>query len=154
MRIGRRHYGVAAAALLATGALVVGCGGSDDSSTTTALSQSEFVAKATAICRPANEQIEAAAHKILGSGGRPTPQEFEQFATSAVIPQTQAVIDKFKGLTPPSDQAQTYDALIEELQSTNDQLKANPERLLAHGNPFAKSNQLATQAGLDVCAAD
>jgi hypothetical protein len=154
MRIGRRHYGVAVTALLATGALAAGCGGSDDSSTTTALSQSEFVAKATAICKPANEQIEAAARKDLGSGGRPTPQDFEQFATSAVIPQTQAVIEKFKSLTPPSDQAQAYDALIEELQSVNDQLKTNPVRLMAQGNPFAKSNQLATQAGLDVCAAD
>ncbi len=148
------RWGVSVTALLATGALAAGCGGSDDSSTTTALSQSEFVAGATAICKPANEQIEAAADKILGSGSRPTPQEFEQFVTSAVIPQTQAVIDEFKGLTPPSDQAQIYDALIEELQSTNDQLKADPERPLAQGNPFAKSNQLATQAGLDVCAAD
>ena len=58
-------------------------------------SQSEFVAKATAICKPANQRIEAAAHKYLGTGGPPTPQAFEQFATASVIPETQTVIDEF-----------------------------------------------------------
>jgi hypothetical protein len=154
MKIGRNHYGVSLAAVLATGALVAGCGSSDDDSTTAALSQSEFVAKATAICNPANQQIEDAAHKLLGSGGRPTPQAFEQFATTAVIPQTQNVIDGFKQLTPPSDRAQAYDALLSELQSANDQVKGNPQALAQQGNPFEKANQLARQAGLNACAAD
>jgi hypothetical protein len=155
MRIRRSHYAASLAALAATGALVAGCGGTDDdSSTSAALSQSEFVAKASAICQPANEQIEDGAHKFLGSGGPPTPQEFEQFANAAVIPETQKVIDAFKTLTPPADKAQTYDALVSELQSVNDRLKADPKALATEGNPYARANQLARQAGLDVCAAD
>lgn len=154
MRIRRSHQAASLAALLATGALVVGCGGSDDNSTTATLSQSEFVAKATAICKPANQRIEAAAHKYLGTGGPPTPQAFEQFATAAVIPETQTVIDEFNALTPPADSAQAYDAMVAELQSVNDRLKANPQALSQQGDPFAKANQLARQTGLDVCAAD
>ncbi|MGA8927468.1 MAG: hypothetical protein WB462_14750 [Solirubrobacterales bacterium] len=154
MRIRRSHQAASLAALLATGALVAGCGGSDDNSTTATLSQSEFVAKATAICKPANQRIEVAAHKYLGTGGPPTPQAFEQFATAAVIPETQTVIDEFNALTPPADSAQAYDAMVAELQSVNDRLKANPQALSQQGDPFAKANQLARQTGLDVCAAD
>src|SRR6266480_6777187 len=146
MKIGRRTYGAALASVAAAGALIAGCGSGDDSSTTT-LSQSEFVAKATAICRPVNQDIEAAAHKYLGAG-RPTPQDFDQFAATAVVPDTQQVIDGLKGLTPPDGQSGTYSALLGELQSVNDQLKANPQLLAQHGDPFAKSNQLARQAGL------
>jgi hypothetical protein len=152
MKIGRRTYGAALASVAAAGALVAGCGGGDDSSTTT-LSQSEFVAKATAICKPVNEDIDAAAHRYLG-GGRPTSQDFEQFATTAVVPDTQQVIDGFKGLTPPSGEASTYAALIEELQAANDRVKANPQLLAQQGNPYDHVNQLASQAGLDACAAD
>lgn len=153
MKIGRSHYGVSLAALLATGALVAGCGGSDDSSTTTALSQSEFVAKATAVCEPAAKDIESGAHAHLGAG-RPTAQDFEQFVTAVVVPDTQQVIDGLKDLTPPSTQADTYSALLAELQSTNNRLKADPQVLTQQGDPFAKSNQLAKQAGLDACTSD
>jgi hypothetical protein len=155
MRIRRSAYAAPLAALGVAGALVAGCGSNgDDSSTTAALSQSEFVAKGTAICEPVNRRIEAAAHKYVGTGGPPTPQEFEQFATASVIPETQTVIDEFKALTPPADSAQAYDALVAELQSVNDGLKADPRALSQQGNPFAKANQLARQIGLDVCAAD
>jgi hypothetical protein len=64
------------------------------------------------------------------------------------------VIDGLEGLTPPSSQAQAYDALIAELQSVNDRLKANPRALAQQGDPFAKSNQLAKQAGLDACTSE
>jgi hypothetical protein len=152
MKIGRRTYGVALASAVAAGALVAGCGGGDDSSTTT-LSQSEFVAKATAICQPVNQNIEAAAHKYLGAG-RPTPQDFDQFAATAVVPDTQHLIDGLKELTPPNGQSGSYSALLGELQSVNDQVKANPQLLAQQGNPFAKSSQLAKQAGLAACAGD
>ena len=152
MTIKRGVYATAVTAVIGVGALLAGCGGSDDNSTTTALSQSEFVAQATAICKPVNQDIEAAAQKYLG-GGRPTSEDFEQFATAAVVPDTQKVIDGFKGLTPPSGQASAYAALIDELQAVNDQVKANPQ-LIAQGNPYDHANQLAKQAGLDACAAD
>jgi hypothetical protein len=153
MRIGRSHWGVSLVVVLATGGLVAGCGGSSDSSTTTALSQAEFVAKATAICKPANARIEAAAHNYVSGGGPPTRQQFVRFATASIIPETQKVIDQFKDLTAPADKAQVYDALVAELQSVNDQLKADPSAL-QKGDRFEKANQLARQAGLDVCAAD
>jgi hypothetical protein len=155
MRIRRSAYAASLAALGVAGALVAGCGGNDDdSSTSAALSQSEFVSKATAICQPANKQIEDAANRYLGSGGPPTPQEVEQFADASVIPVTQNIVDGFKALKPPPDTAQTYDALVTELQSVNDRLKADPQTLAQQSDPFAKANQLARQAGLGFCVPD
>src|SRR5262245_53261868 len=155
MEIGRRKYALGLLAVVAGGALAMGCGsGGDPPPATASLSPSEYFAKANAICRPADQSIEAAAQKDLGSGGPPTAQEFRQFATASVIPETQKVIDALKGLNPPRAVIETRDDLIAELQSVNDRLKANPTSLAEHGDPFAKANQLAVRAGLGACTAD
>jgi hypothetical protein len=150
----RTIYGGSLAALVASGALVAGCGGSSDSSnnsTTNPLSQSEFVAKASAICQTGGKQIEQAAGKYLG-GGRPTPADFEQFVDKAVVPDTQQQIDQFRQLTPPASEADTYAALVDGLQSVTDKLKANPQLLAQSGDPFAATKAPAKQLGLDACA--
>ncbi len=153
MKIGSGAYAAAAAAVAAVGILLAGCGGGDDGAATTALSQAELAAQAAPICRSADQRIEAAAHKYLGSG-RPSAKDLERFATVAVVPETQRAIDHLGDLTPPTSDAQAYDDLIVEMQSVNDRLKADPHVLAEHGDPFAKSNKLARQAGLDACSAD
>ena len=152
MKIGRGHY-TSVAGLLAAGALIAGCGGGADDSTSPRLTQSELSARAAAICRPADKRIEAGARRYLGPG-RPTSQQFERFVTAAVVPNTQQVIDGFQGLTPPANRAATYSALVRELQSVNDRLRANPKLLAQRGDPFARSHQLAKQVGLDACVGD
>ncbi|MDX6616915.1 MAG: hypothetical protein QOD60_2006 [Solirubrobacterales bacterium] len=147
---GSRYVG-SLAALLTSGALVAGCGGSSDNSTTNPLSQSEFVAKASAICETGGKQIEQAAAKYLG-GGRPTPQDFEQFVDKAVVPDTQQQIDQFRQLTPPASETDTYATLVDGLQSVTDKLKANPQLLAQSGDPFAGTKSPAKQLGLDACA--
>jgi hypothetical protein len=147
----RRHYGGSLAAILGSGALMIGCGGSSNNSTTNPLSQSAFVAKASAICQTGGKQIEAAAAKYLG-GGKPTPQAFEQFVDKAVVPDTQQQIDQFRKLTPPASQAQTYATLVDGLQSVTDKLKANPQLLAQPGDPFAGTKAPAKELGLDACA--
>jgi hypothetical protein len=151
MKIRMNRRGTSVAAVLVGGALVAGCGGSGDSSTTAPLSQSEFVAKATAICVPASAQIEGAAHRIVGTA-KPTAQDFEQLVNSAVVPITQQQIDKFRELTPPADKANTYAQMLDEMQSKNDSLKANPQLLSQSGNYFAAVQRLAGQLGLAACA--
>lgn len=153
MRSGTARHGAWGTVLLTTGALLAGCATSSADPAKTALSQTELAAKAAAICGPAGKQIEAAAHRFLGDG-EPSASDFEQFVTAAVVPETQRVIDGLEGLTPPSSDARTYGALLGQLQSVNDRLKANPMLLTRDGDPFAKSNRLAKQLGLDACATD
>ena len=155
MRIGRRNYVAALLVTLAGAAAAAGCGSSDDPPTgATSLSPSEYFAKANAICRAADQSIEADAHTSLASNGPPTAQEFQRFATAAVIPETQKLIDGLKGLHPPRAVVETRDALTTELQSVNDRLKTNPASLAGNGDPFAKAKELAHRAGLSGCAAD
>ncbi|MGA8217140.1 MAG: hypothetical protein WB771_01120 [Solirubrobacterales bacterium] len=133
---------------------MAGCGGSSDSSTTTAaLSKSEFVAKADAICERGDKRIEAAAERYLGPG-RPTRAQFVRFANAAVVPQTQQIVDGIRALDPPADVADTVDQMIADAQSVNDRLKADPEELASSEDPFADVNRLAKEAGLDACAGD
>ena len=151
MKIARSHYGTSLAALLASGALATGCGGATSSSAT-ALSQSEFLAKATPICISGNKQIDVAVQRYLT--GRPSSKDVEQFVDKAVVPVTQREIDSFEQLTPPSSRADTYQALLDELRSALNDVKDNPQLLGSEsaGNPFAKAQRLARQVGLSACA--
>jgi hypothetical protein len=163
MRIGGGHCGASLAALLASGALVAGCGGGghgstasgggDRGSTAATASDPHFAAKADAICKRADKRMQAAAGKYLGPG-KPTRRQFKRFATAAVVPYTQQIIDGIRSLTPPASVADTVDEMLTEAQSVNDRLKAEPGELAGSTDPFVKVNRLAKQAGLDACAGD
>ena len=153
MRIGRRHCGASLAAVLASGALAAGCGGSDQGSTAAKASDPDFAAKANAICERGDKRMQAAAGKYLGPG-EPTRRQFKRFATTAVVPYTQQIIDGIRSLTPPASVSDTVDAMLAEAQSVTDRLTAAPETLAGSDDPFTKVNRLAKQAGLDACAGD
>ncbi len=141
------------AGLAIGGALLAGCGGGGGSSTASAMGEAEFVAAADAICERADKRIEAAAGKLLGPG-EPTDRQFEKFATAAVVPYTQQIIDGIEGLTPPSSLVGTVAEMTAEAQSVADRLKAEPAGLAGSEDPFTEVSQLARQAGLDACAAE
>ena len=149
MKIGKSTCVVALGALIvATGA--AGCGGDDKGADKKPLSQSQFVAKATAICVPANKRIDVAAKKYLG-GGKPTATDFDQFVHQALVPITRQQVSQFRRLNPPANEAVTYKSMIDKLQSITDRLNANPQLLSKPGDPFAGPKAAAKQIGLDGC---
>jgi hypothetical protein len=147
MKFGRSTFVVALGALIvATGA--AGCGGDNKGTHKKPLSQSQFVAKATAICVPANKRIDVAAKKYLG-GGKPTATDFDQFVHRALVPITRQQVSQFRQLNPPTNEAATYKSLVDKLQSITDRLDANPQLLSKPGDPFAGLKAMAKQIGLD-----
>jgi hypothetical protein len=153
MRSKRWRCGGLLAVLATAGVLLAACGGGGESSTTAAMSKAEFVAAADAICERADKQIEAAAGRLLGPG-EPTDQQFEKFATAAVVPGTQQIIDGIERLTPPASLAGAVSEMTAEAQSVNDRLKAEPAELTGSEDPFTKVGRLARKAGLAACAAE
>ncbi len=137
----------AVATVLVAGALVAGCGDSNDD----ALSKSEFVAKASAVCTTNNKKIEAAANDTFGKG-RPSAADVEQFTTQTVVPVSQDTIDKIKDLSPPKDDEDQVNAILTSAQTATDKLKADPSSNTDQNNPYAETDKLAKAYGLTACS--
>jgi hypothetical protein len=152
--------------VLAMGLVVAGCGDDDDDEATTAattetavsgapLSEDEFIAEADAICEAGDAEIDAAAQDFFPEGGSPGIAEEKAFATEVLLPSIQEQIDQIRGLTPPEGSEDDVAAFLDTAQETVDELKEDPAPLTgggSGGDPFAETERLATQLGLQVCA--
>src|SRR5438477_8095130 len=111
---------VAPALIVAVALIPAGCGGSSTTTTTAAgasgatgvqgpaLTKSQFLAKANAICKKGNQAIQKAAQQQFPkSAGKPSASQIQAFATKTVIPNIQEQVTAIKALSPPTaDQAQ------------------------------------------------
>ena len=132
--------------IAAAGLIAVGCGGSDSS--TSSPSKAEFVAKADAICKQGSQQIEQAAKETF-SGGRPTPQQEQQFITQTVVPQSQSQIDQIRALGAPAGDEDQVNRILDAAQAATDQVKSTSD---IEESSFAQANALAKQYGLVACS--
>ena len=140
---------------IAIAAFAAGCGSSSDStsstSTTAALTKSEFIKQADAICTKGNKTVDAAQKKAFGSG-KPTQKEFEQFVTDTLVPSVQGQISGVEALTPPAGDEATVKKMLDDSQAAVDKLKNDPTLVLQNSSdPFAKSDQELKAYGLKVC---
>lgn len=70
------------------------------STTTASLTKAEWIAKADAICRQGNQQINQAAHQQFGNQ-QPTAAEVQQFTANGLIPNVQSQADQIKASALP-----------------------------------------------------
>ncbi len=140
-------------ALAAVGAaLASGCGGGGSSSSTTAaLTKDEFIAKADAICKQGNQDVNAEAKKTFSQGQQPSQQQVTQFVNDALIPSIQSQVDGIRALTPPAGDEDTINAMLDDVESALDQAKQDPASVVSGGGTFAKANQEAQAYGLREC---
>jgi hypothetical protein len=149
------YGGLAVAATLTVGLVLVACGSSNDNSTTSttaALSKAAFLKQGNAICKKGNQQINAAAHKAFPKGsGKPTQAEKTKFA-AILIPTVQTEIDGVNGLGAPTGDEAKVKAIVVSAQAALDKVKADPSILFQNStDPFAKSNKLTNAYGLTTC---
>ncbi len=152
------YGGLAVAAVLTVGLVLVACGSSNNSSTSTtaALTKAEFLKKGNAICKKGNQQINQAANQQFGTKKRPKgpPSKSAQtkFATDAVIPSIQSQINQIKALGAPTGDEAKVNAIVTGAQGALDQAKKDPTVLLSNGpGPFKQVNKLTKAYGLTVC---
>ncbi len=126
---------------------MVACDGGGDR-----LTEEEFVTQANDTCKEGNEAIAEAAAEIGASGEQPSADQLEDFIV-IIVEAIQGQIDDIAALAPPEDMEQDVNALIDELQSSLDELEdQGAAALQSQENPFAESNEMAGDLGLDVCA--
>jgi hypothetical protein len=155
------------AILLTTIFVLVACGDDDDETTTNgatsatgasgaALSESEYRAQANEICKSGEREINQAVKETFGSASATGSQagsqaEVKEFVNETVVPNIQSQIDDIRALTPPEDQADEFEGLLDNAQAALDELEADPS-LFTHADPFADVNREAAELGLDGCS--
>jgi hypothetical protein len=153
-----------------TAALIAaGCGDDDEDTTTTTATteeagatggtgatgpQSEFAQQADEICAEGDKEIDAEAQEFFGNAQQEPPQaEQERFAEEVVIPNVEQQIEDVAALPPPEGQEEQFDEFVDEARSAIDEVKADPSLVTSQGSddPFAETNQMAKELGLQVC---
>ena len=146
----RKIVAVAALAVLVA-MFASGCG-SSSSSSKTALTKTEFVAKANAICKKGNAAVTEAA-KTQFSGSQPSTSQVAAFGTKTVIPNIQGQITAIEALGAPSGDEAQVKAITDAVDQGLATVKDDPTLFAQQGNsPFAKANGLSKAYGLDQCA--
>lgn len=143
---------------LLVAAAFTGCGGGPSvktsrGSTRLALSRSEFVAKANAICEQANRALQRAARKTY-SDGEFTAARVQHFLAHHVIPALEREVARIRALPAPAGDEARVKVLLDATEHGVQAAKANPNLLQAHGqrDPLFRGIKLARQYGLTVCA--
>jgi hypothetical protein len=144
------YGGLAVAAILTVGLVLVACGSSNDNSTT-ALSKAAFLKQGNAICKRGNQQINAAS-KTAFTSKKPSQAELNKFVNGTLIPAIQGQISGVKALAPPTGDEAKVTAIVDSAQAALDKGKKDPTLFTSNkGDPFAQANKLATAYGLTVC---
>jgi hypothetical protein len=128
-------------------AFPVGCGGGSGSTASSA----DFVAQGNQICKEDNAKFKAL--------GAPSGSDLRPFLEK-VIPVLDEDLSRLKGLTPPSDQADTYNAWIADLEKGTELTKkaqaapsADAATQILQGSLAInkQADAKAKQLGLDQC---
>ena len=150
-------------ALAVAGAAIVlavgGCGGGSKSTSTSAgtsaaastapsaLSKTEFVAKANAICNATNGPLAATALKLAS---HPSPAEAAHIVTGAFIPEISGQLSQIKALGTPAGGQATIATMDRLLAGDIAKIEKNPA--LAGPAAFHDFAQVAHGYGLTACA--
>jgi hypothetical protein len=115
-----------------------------------ALSATEWVSQADAICKAGDKELDTQAEALF-SGGEPSPAELEEYVGDVLVPAVQDEIDQVAALTPPEEDAADVEAFLDSAQEELDALEADPASIQA-GDPFSETEPLAKDLGLQECA--
>jgi hypothetical protein len=158
---------------LAAALIAAGCGDDDDDEATTPATteeaatgatgatgaadvspeRAELIEQADEICAEGDRQIDAEAQEVFGgSQQEPPAAEQEAFVTETVIPNIQNQLDQLRELDPPEEDADEFNAILDEAQAALDELEQDPGAFVGGGeDPFAEVNQRAREFGLQDC---
>lgn len=142
------------AALAIGGALLVGCSSNDGAEvvgppkTTPALTKSDYVIKANAICAEAESQIVGFQTESGSESGSPDADQARTDLLGKITPVAQTAIDELKALTPPPEDADMIDQGIQRMQATLDTAQTNPTAII---DPIGISGPELNEYGLTSC---
>lgn len=128
---------------------LAGCGGGGD-----ALSKAQFVEQGNKICERSQQRItEGAERKFTVEGEIPSAQQITDFANETVDPALEEQLDGLRELTPPQDDRERVEDILNAGQTGLEEVRRDPTSLIGERNPLENYNELASGYGLDKCGA-
>jgi hypothetical protein len=148
---------VLVAGVVATAAIVAGCGSSDDSSDTTALTKQQFIAQADAICKKGNTEINEgfesfAKENDIPKNQEPSKEQGKEIVETVIVPSIDSQAEGIRALGVPSGDEDEISAMLDSLDEAVEEAEEDPEALFtSKSDPFAEPNELAQDYGLKTC---
>lgn len=148
------------ATLLGVAAIVVivaGCGSSSSDTTAASLTKSEFIAKANAICKKGNAEVESefqayAKKNGLKENAEPSTAQGVELAETILTPNIKGQSEELRALGAPSGDEEEITAMLDSLDQGVEEAEADPEALFAgKSEPFKDASQKAQKYGLTAC---
>jgi hypothetical protein len=122
---------ITALVLAALAGVAIGaCGGDDDTTSSDSTSSEDFVAEVTAACDEAGTQL-AESQLTLQGAVLDGEGDLASVVQEELVPVYDNLISDLEGITPPSDQADTYEQLLANLNESVDLLENNAEDIFA-----------------------
>lgn len=141
---------------IALAAAVVGCGGGDDStdSSAAALTKSEFIKEADAICGDANEQGEEEAEQFAEENGftleKASEEQIEEAISAVLVPSLNQQAEEISALGAPEGDEEKVEAIITSLEDAATEVEDDPGTVI-DGTALEEPGQLAEDYGFKVC---
>jgi hypothetical protein len=151
----RKPLAIGAATLAVTLSLgLAACGSSDDDSgNDDALSNSELVSKADAICTDYNQQlVDITDNSKLTNDSSKT--EVAAFISDEIVPLYKKQIDELRGLQPNDEDAEAYNEIVDTLSSELKTVEDDPKASVTMEDPFAGASKKADEFGLKECGSN
>lgn len=143
-------------------AFTIGCGGGDDEVSTSSITKAEFIAKADAICKRSDKQVEKKFTAFLKEnpellkGAAASEADITAGSTEVVetilLPATRREIKQIDALEVPSGDEDQIDEIIDALEEAVVRSEEDPPTaLLSNVEVFRRSKGLSEEYGLKVC---
>lgn len=141
--------------MLAVAVLVgSGCGGGDGEET---VSRAEYLQRADAICAGAedrkNAALEAEFARREAAGEGMTRQDELTLVRRVALPPIDRMVEQLAALPDPARAAAKAASIVAAFEAATEAVAENPASALADSTPFDRANALASEFGLEACAA-
>jgi hypothetical protein len=151
----RKPLAIGAATLAVVLSLgLAACGSSDDSSDNEdVLTNTELVSKADAICTDYNDQL-SQIQDDSDLDNQSSNTEIAAFIGDEIVPLYEDQIDELRNLQPNDDDAESFNEIVDTLDSEVQTVADDPEAAIKMTDPFAGATKKAKAFGLEVCGSN
>lgn len=138
--------------LMALAVVVIsGCGGGGgDGDETTVTSTDDYITQADAICSESDTVNSASFRQAFGNE-QPTTDEAAAYVGDVLVPALETQLAKLRTVTPPEGDAETVNAIWDEIGAVIEAMKEDPEGALGIEEPFAEVTPEAEAYGFKSC---
>lgn len=151
MAAARRSTLLSLVLLTAVAAVVIsGCGGGGDGGETATTTTDDYIVQADAICSESDAENAASFRQAFGNE-QPTTDEAAAYVGDVLVPALETQLEKVRAVAPPEGDAETVNAIWDDIGSVIETMKEDPEAALGIEDPFAEVTPQAEAYGFKSC---